>query len=841
MKNHARVDGYFPLKLSILRRTSVLFTFLSLALLLIAFSLPAQAKDTLLFMADENYPPYEFRDSRGRVRGFNVDVFRAVAEVMGLNVRIKAGQWSDIRSALEKGEIDGLTGMYYSEERDERVEFSNSFITVRHAIFIKESTPGISGLKDVRGKRIAVQRGDIMHDYVQKKELSKDIVLARNQMHALRLLQAGKCDCALLAKLQGLYNLKRLKMENIKAVGAPFYPREYCFAVGEGRERLADTLNEGLAILKTTKRYDGIYQKWFGQVAPKGIPVGKIFRYAVLIITPLIAIVLIIFIWTITLRKKVKEKTADLTAELVKRREAEKAYQLMADRLTFHIENSPLAVIEWESGRYIKHWSSQAEIMFGWTREEVLGRNWEDFNFIHPEDREKTHAQIEKLFNGTEVFNTSKNRNYRKDGSVVHCQWYNSALRDESGNMLSLLSQVADVSELNEALHNLKEAKEQAEAANRAKSEFLANMSHEIRTPMNGILGMLQLLQTTELDEEQSEYLEMARNSSRRLTRLLSDILDLSRIESGKLELKDEEIDPAEIKQSVEDIFRHTCRENNNTLQITLDADLPERLLGDGTRLTQILFNLVGNALKYTGNGEVGLQISRLPGSGPRMCRILFVVKDNGPGIAEDKTDEIFEAFTQVSDSDSPYARQYEGAGLGLPLVKRLVGLMGGNMAMDSEPGKGTAVYVSLPFKLPQPREQKNGACGPEAANGTCESRVLLVDDDPATNFYIKRLLQKQGIDVNVAENGEQALVMLTEAKFDCVLMDVQMPVMDGIEATKKIRSSRLGYENIPIIALTAYAMSGDREKFMEAGMDDYLAKPVDREKLMAILKKYLH
>ncbi|MFP4168785.1 MAG: response regulator [Desulfonatronovibrionaceae bacterium] len=793
-------------------------------------------------MADENYPPYEFRDSRGRVRGFNVDVFRAVAEIMGLDVRIKAGQWSEIRSALEKGEIDGLTGMYYSEERDKRVDFSSSFITVRHAVFIKESTPGISRLNDVHGRSVAIQRGDIMHDYVREKDLTQDIVVARNQVHALRLLQAGKCDCALLAKLQGLYNLKRLKIENIKAVGTPFYPREYCFAVGEGREKLADTLNEGLAILKTTERYDLIYKKWFGQIAPKGIPVAQILRYAALIITPLIAIVLMIFIWTITLRKKVKEKTADLTAELVRRQEAEKAYQLMADRLAFHIENSPLAVIEWEGGKYIKHWSSQAEIMFGWTREEVVGKNWQDFDFIHPEDREKTHERIEKLFNGTEVFNTSKNRNFRKDGSIVHCQWYNSALRDESGNMLSLLSQVADVSELNEALQDLKEAKEQAEAANRAKSEFLANMSHEIRTPLNGILGMLQLLQTTELDREQNEYLEMASNSSRRLTRLLSDILDLSRIESDKLELKEEEIILEDIKQSVEDIFRHTCRENNNTLQITLDDKLPEKVLGDGTRLTQILFNLVGNALKYTRNGEVSLEISCLPGSGLQLGRMLLMVKDNGPGIPEDKTEQVFEPFTQVSESKSLYARQYEGAGLGLPLVKRLVRLMGGNMAIDSEPGKGTAMYVSLPFKLPQSRKQKNGTCEPQEtfSNRIRGRQVLLVDDDPVTRLYLKHLLEKEGGHISVARDGGEALEMLAEKEFDCVLMDVQMPVMDGVEATKRIRSSGPGCKDIPIIALTAYAMSGDREKFLAAGMDAYLAKPVDREELMRLLKEHL-
>ncbi|MFO7817145.1 MAG: transporter substrate-binding domain-containing protein, partial [Desulfovibrionales bacterium] len=630
------------------------------------------------------------------------------AEVMGLNVQIKAGQWSRIRSALEQGKIDGLTGMYYSEKRNRRVEFTNSFITVRHAIFIKESNQAIAGLKDIRGKRIAIQRGDIMHDYVQEKNLTRDVILARNQIHALRLLKAGKCECALLSKLQGLYNLKKLDIDNIKTVGAPFYPRKYCFAVSKGNEKLVDTLNEGLAILRTTQRYDAIYNKWFGQIAPKGIPVDRILRYAALTITPLIVAVLIIFIWTITLRKKVKEKTADLTQELAKRQQAEKAYQLMVDRLTFHIENSPLAVIEWEGGKYIKNWSSRAESMFGWSSEEVQGKNWQDFNLIHPEDRETTLQQISKLFDGTEVFNTSKNRNYRKDGSIVHCQWYNSALRDDSGNMLSILSQIADVSELNAALKNLEEAKKKAEAANRAKSEFLANMSHEIRTPFNGIMGMFQLLQITELDNEQKEYVDKGLMSSKRLQKLLSDILDISKIEANKMSTHNQEFQPAEIIRPFKDIFRQVNSRNRNTLNFHINADVPAKLFGDGTRLTQILLNLLGNACKYTQDGEIEMHVQSMPVfNNSSVRRLLFVIKDTGRGIPEDKLNQVLDIFTQANDSRSPYDRQFEGAGLGLPLVKRILALLNGNMSIVSREGEGTSVYVSIPFTIPEDTHKK--------------------------------------------------------------------------------------------------------------------------------------
>ena len=424
-------------------------------------------------------------------------------------------------------------------------------------------------------------------------------------------------------------------------------------------------------------------------------------------------------------------------------------------------------------------------------------------------------------------------QDYREKYSGRALKIITAPIKDEANEVTGIIEYGVDVTEL-------RNAATEAEASNRAKSEFLANMSHEIRTPLNGIFGMLQLLEMTQLNEEQQEYIETANKSTKRLNRLLTDILDLSRIETGKFEIRDEEFQISEVMQSIEDVFTQVAIKNENNLKMVLDKNIPSTLRGDSTRLNQILFNLVGNACKYTQNGKVNIYASCLPVQDYDHCRILFAIEDDGKGIADNMLDHVFETFAQANDSNSPYARRYEGAGLGLPLVKRLVNLLGGNACVASEAGQGTIFYVSLPFKATDSLEDEPPAqhCG-KIANHEKFS-ILIADDEPSTQMYIKRLLEKNGCKVIAVNDGEQALYELTRNEFDCVLMDIQMPVLDGVEATKKIRASKFKFKNIPIIALTAYAMTGDREKFLNTGMNDYISKPVDRYELLKVLNRNL-
>ena len=427
---------------------------------------------------------------------------------------------------------------------------------------------------------------------------------------------------------------------------------------------------------------------------------------------------------------------------------------------------------------------------------------------------------------------------YRKDGSTLWVEVIGRIFFDEQGRPLHLLGVTRDLTQRKEVEKAMKQAKDAAEAASRAKSEFLANMSHEIRTPMNGVIGMTELLLDTSLSAEQFEYVESLKSSAEALLVIINDVLDFSKIEAGMLNLEFIDFDLNKLCKEIHDSLSLKAKRKKIVYQTKIESNVPLTLRGDPVRLRQVLTNLCENAVKFTESGSVMVSVNLIEETNTT-ATLQFVITDTGIGIPPDHLDRIFDSFSQV---DASTTRRFGGTGLGLAISKRLVTLLGGKIDVASEPGEGTVFRFILTFDIIQPRPESSRPAAKQSettGEKALSLNILLVEDNAISMKVISQMLERLGYNVTTAINGAQAVDIFWRQDFDLVLMDIQMPIMDGITATGKIQALQQGRRRrVPVIALTANAMAGDRERFLSQGLDDYIAKPVTLETLGAVIQR---
>ncbi len=472
----------------------------------------------------------------------------------------------------------------------------------------------------------------------------------------------------------------------------------------------------------------------------------------------------------------------------------------------------------------------------GWEPADWLGQPFTSLSL--PDDSSVAIASIHQVLLG-ETSRTFKLRIRTRSGEDRSAEFI---VRPQihHGEVTHILGIARDNTHHDKTERDLRAAKETAEAASREKSEFLANMSHEIRTPMNGIIGMTGLLLETELDHQQLDYVETIRSSCDTLLTLINDILDFSKIESGKLELEYQPFHLRECVDSCVDLVGAKAAEKGLELKVTECGEVPEEVIGDVTRVRQILVNLLSNSVKFTEKGSVEVSLSTHQPRGSRY-EIELAVRDTGVGIPAERIDYIFESFSQA---DASTTRRYGGTGLGLAISKHLAELMGGRIWVESELGKGSTFYftvkvgfISIDARTSHPLEQASSGIDRELAQ-KLPLRILVADDSVVNQKVARLLLERMGYRADLAANGLEVLEALQRQSYDLVLMDVQMPELDGLETTKKIVSETTVDDRPRIIAVTAGAMRGDRERCLAAGMDDYVSKPVQALELQAALMR---
>ena len=773
-----------------------------------------------------NASPLAFIDSADRPSGVSAEYLRLLRTVGAQLTRVPAHDWFDVREQLRRAEVDAIMGIPNdSNYLGDGWVFSQPFITVPNVVVTASGSASVLGVPDLDGRSILLSDPERLRGYVLQQAPNARIVPARSAELALSRLAKGDAD----AYIGNLAVIDRIVRDHYPAqlhVAAPAgFSDRLSLAVKRQYAPLATTFDR-LLVNMSAREHEAIRSDWLSAEYRSDLDWRATARWAVPLALVLLT-ALLVHGWghwrlrsEVAMRRRAEQRLADVTDNL-----PAIVYQGRRER----------------DGRLsLPYIAGDTEALFGLTAAEAMADESALIARIDERDRANVRQALESA---TRDFAPVDIEFRTRPGGMLRWVRSRALPYDAEDGVLLWSGYWIDVTEARAQADALALAKAAAERATAAKSEFLATMSHEIRTPMSGVLGMVEVLSHTSLDGEQRRIISVIEDSAQMLRQILDDLLDYSKIEAGALSLQPHPVALRALVGNVQQLLAPQAVAKGLELQIQIDDALAAMHLVDGMRLRQIAFNLLSNAIKFTRAGEVGIALEVLDGDAHGAQRLRLTVCDTGIGISPEQRERLFAPFVQA---DAATSRQYGGTGLGLSICQRLVAMMHGTLTLHSVPGEGTRVEVLLTVPVvpvdeqPSAAEEHTQAVPLPAA--LQQRRILIVEDHPTNQALMGWRMQQLGLPHVLAENGEQALALLARTRFDLVLTDCRMPVMDGYAMTRRIREQERdrGGARLPVIALTASAMEGDLQRCREAGMDDLLAKPVALGALRQALLQWL-
>lgn len=792
-------------------------------------------KKEIVFISQSNYPPFEFLSDGMESSGMMIELARFMSTEFGFETRFINTTFARAQQMILNGEADVLTSFFYSDERNKRYNFTKVVFEIPASIFVHHENNNIKSIEDLNGKKVAIQKGDYAIDYLNSKGIKISLVETDDFLSATNKLIKGEVDAVVGDEQIIFYHLNRLDLTSeIKTIGKPLYIGQNCMATRKDNTILTSILNKGIAIAEKKGIIDSINRKWLGNRGSNMVTLKRylyVFTFSIMI---LLVIILLFSLWNLQLRRKVADKTKEL---MDLNRELNRSLNKLNAVLTASPDGIGISTL---TGELLFISDRLAEMYKIDPQEKSKYLNANFIEFIDESYREKLHKNLNKMFKGEKDWTLSEYLVKNVLGEPFWVEVSSTLLYNENGETEGILFIERDITErkkmeeelrrYNEQLKEnnilLEELKSKAEEANKAKSRFLAIISHELRTPLNGILGLLELLGKE--PEKLNEYLPLIYSSGEQLKILINDISDLNKIEQGNLELVENCFDIAKLLNEI--VYNAKIDINETNLELIFNIDkLDGYYLGDATRLKQVVYNLINNAIKYTNEGHVNFTVKKLF-EDDASIKLYFEVSDTGIGIPENDLEEIFKPFKRI---DSSFSRKRYGSGIGLFITKSILEMMNSKIHVESTVGKGSKFYFEISLKK---CKKMIGKITDDEITSTFKLKALVVDDNRINLIVAENLLKKLGIEVDTAENGVDAIKKVVDNDYDLILMDIQMPEMDGLEASKKIL--QLG-KKTKIFAMSANVYKEDIQKAYDAGMVDFCPKPFSLKYLESLLKRH--